>query len=100
MGTNQISLEPKYLGLPTPDERMKSERFQAIQERLSKRLSAYIEKELSMGGKEVLMIKVVGHAIPVYIMSIFKFQVEVCDQMEQTIWNFWWGTKNGKGKYI
>ena len=66
LGTNQISFEPKYLGLPTPDERMKSERFQAIQERLSKRLSAYIEKELSMGGKEI-MIKAVGQAF-LYIL--------------------------------
>jgi len=65
LGTNRISLEPKYLGLPTPDGRMKSERFQAIQERLSKRLLAYTEKELSMGGKEI-MIKVVGQAIPIY----------------------------------
>jgi hypothetical protein len=30
LGTNRISLEPKYLGLPTPDETMKLERFQAI----------------------------------------------------------------------
>jgi hypothetical protein len=77
--------------------RMKSERIQAIQERLSKRLPVYTEKELSMGGKET-MIKAVGHAIPVYIMSIFKLQDGVCDQMEQTIRNFWWGTKNGKRK--
>ena len=92
LGTNRISLEPKYLGLPTPDGRMKSERFQAIQERLSKRLLAYTEKELSMGGKEI-MIKVVGQA---YIMSIFKLQDGVCELMEQTIRIFWWGTKNGK----
>ena len=39
-----------------------------------------------------------GQAIPVYIMSIFKLQDGVCDQMEQTIRNFWWGTKNGKRK--
>ena len=80
-----------------PDERMKSERFQAIQERLSKHLSTYTEKELSMCGKEI-MIKAMGQAIPVYIMSIFKLQDGVCDQMEQTIRNFWWGTKNGKRK--
>jgi hypothetical protein len=50
-----------------------------------------------VGGKEI-MIKVVGQSIPVYIMSIFKLQDGVCEQMEQTIRNFWWGTKNGKRK--
>jgi hypothetical protein len=59
LGTNRISFESKYLGLPTPDGRMKSERFQPINERLSKRLSHYTERELSMGAKEIL-IKAVG----------------------------------------
>lgn len=34
LGTDQISFEPKYLALPMPDGRMKSDRFQAIQERV------------------------------------------------------------------
>lgn len=32
------SFEAKYLGLPTPNGRMKKERFQPIRERLSKRM--------------------------------------------------------------
>jgi hypothetical protein len=77
------------------DGRMKSERFLAIQ--VSRCLSAYTKKELSMGGKEI-MIKAVGQSIPVYIMNIFKLQDGLCEEMEQTIRNFWWGTNNGKRK--
>jgi hypothetical protein len=71
LGTNLISFESKYLGSPTTDGRMKSERFQPINDRLSKRLSHYTERELSIGAKEIL-IRAVGQAIPVYIMSVFK----------------------------
>jgi predicted DNA-binding transcriptional regulator AlpA len=47
------------LGLPTPEGRLKKERFQPIRERLGKRMAAWSEKHLSAAAKEVL-IKAVG----------------------------------------
>jgi len=59
LGAQETTFEPKYLGLPTPEGRMKSERFQPIQERLGKHIAMWTEKFLSTGGKEIL-IKSVG----------------------------------------
>ena len=38
LGVELSSFEPKYSGLPTPSGRMKKDRFQSLEERLSKRL--------------------------------------------------------------
>lgn len=66
----KVTFEAKYLGLPTPEGRMKAEKFQAITKRLMKRCSAWDEWNLSSTGKDTL-IKSVAQAIPVYVMSIF-----------------------------
>lgn len=89
--------EPKYLGLPTPEGRMKKERFQPLRERLVKRMVIWSEKDLSQGAREVL-IKSVAQAIPTYTMSVFKLQDGVIHELEQMIRRYWWGAKNGKRK--
>jgi hypothetical protein len=83
----QASFQPKYLGLPTPEGRMKSDRFQPANERLRKRL-------LNYGG----LIKSVAQAIPTYIMSVFQLPEGVCKSMEQTIRRFWWVGRGLKRK--
>jgi hypothetical protein len=80
----QASFESKYLGLPTPEGRMKSERFQPISERLAKRMLNYADRDMSFAGKEI-MIKSVAQAIPTYIMSVFQPPGGVCKQLEQVI---------------
>lgn len=47
--------EEKYLGLPTPEGRMKAGQFQPMKDRLSKRMSDWNEKYMSSGAKEVLI---------------------------------------------
>ena len=60
------AFEAKYLGLPTPSgSEEKQIKFQSLKERLSKRLSNYIEKNMSVGAKEIL-IKAVAQALPTY----------------------------------
>jgi hypothetical protein len=65
-----IAKEEKYLGLPTPEGRMKKERFKSIKERLSSRFSNWAERYMLGGAKEVL-IKSVAQAIPTYVMGGF-----------------------------
>jgi hypothetical protein len=43
LNIHRVTFEAKYLGLPTPEGRMKAERFQAITERLSMRCNAWDE---------------------------------------------------------
>ena len=51
----RASFEEKYLGLPTPEGRMKADRFQPICERLGKRMDNYADRDLSFGGKEIMI---------------------------------------------
>lgn len=91
------NFEERYLGFPTPDGRMNKGKFQTLQEKIWKRVIQWGESLLSMGGKEV-MIKAVLHAIPVYVMGIFKLSESVCEDLNKLIRNFWWGTDGGKRK--
>ncbi|KAE8770008.1 retrotransposon protein [Hordeum vulgare] len=78
LGVTQQAFEPKYLGLPVPEGRMHKGRFESLQSRLSKCLVDWSERYSSFASKEVL-IKAVAQAIPVYVMSIFKLPLCVCD---------------------
>nr|AAO34487.1 putative reverse transcriptase [Oryza sativa Japonica Group]ABF97663.1 retrotransposon protein, putative, LINE subclass [Oryza sativa Japonica Group] len=93
----QTVFEEKYLGLPTPSGRIKSGKFQSLKEKFEKRLSDWCEKNLSMGRKEVL-IKSVLQALPMYMMSVSKIPVSLCEEYMQLIRKFWWGEDRHKRK--
>lgn len=93
LGVERVDFDPKYLGLPTPDGRQKKQRFQSITEKLSKRISAWSEKLLSSGAKEVL-IKSVAQAIPTYMMSVFRLSAALCEDLEWAVRKYWWGEDN------
>jgi len=97
LNVRTVSFEAKYLGLPTPEGRMKVERFQALTERLTKRCNAWDERCLSAAGKEVL-IKSVAQAILVYVMSVFLLPASLHGALERRIRQFWWGELAGKRK--
>ena len=71
--------------------------FNAIKEKLSKKLARWKEKLLSKAGKEVL-IKAIAQAIPTYAMSCFKILDSLCDELTSMIRNFWWGQKHDERK--
>ncbi|XP_062186766.1 uncharacterized protein LOC133890399 [Phragmites australis] len=93
----QGGFEEKYLGLPTPQGRMKNDRFQSIRDKFNKRLTNWAEKYLSSGGKEVL-IKSVMQALPTYIMGVFKLSSTLCENLMQLVRNFWWGDEQNQRK--
>jgi hypothetical protein len=45
-----VTIDEKHLGLPTPDGRMKKERFKSTKERLAKKCSSWAERYMSGGG--------------------------------------------------
>jgi hypothetical protein len=97
LNIHRVTFEAKYLGLPTPEGRMKADCFQAITERLSKRCNGWDERCLSAGGKDVL-IKSVAQAIPVYVMSVFLLPGPLHEGLTRVIQKFWWGETRGKRK--
>ena len=90
LGPIQDTRQSKYLGLPSVIGKSKNQGFVEINERVGKKLSGWKEKMLSMGGKEI-RIKRVTQAIPTYTMSCFLPPKGLCDDLERTERNFWWG---------
>jgi hypothetical protein len=84
------TFDEKYLGFPTPEGRMKKEKFQPTKEIFVKKLSVWNENHMSMAAKETL-IKSVAQSLTNYIMSIFKLPAGFHDDYMKTIRKFWWG---------
>ena len=97
LGVVASSFESKYLGLPTPEGRMKGEKFQPIMERFVKRCSDWNERNMSHAAKEV-HVKSVAQALPTYPMGIFKMNKSFCEKYEKLIRDFWWGDEEGHMK--
>jgi hypothetical protein len=89
--------EAKYLGLPTPEGRMNKGKLQNLQIRFTKRFMEWGDAFPSQAAKEIL-IKVVAHAIPTYIMGVFKLPLALCDELNSMVRNYWWGSKEGQRK--
>jgi hypothetical protein len=68
-----------------------------VTDRVWKKLKGWKEKSISQAGKEVL-IKAVVQAIPNYVMSCYKLPDGCCDEIENMIARFWWGSQEGNRK--
>ena len=55
LGVEQETFETKYLGLPTPEGRMSSGKFESLQARLGKCLVEWDDNHKSQAAKEVLI---------------------------------------------
>jgi hypothetical protein len=97
LGVESASFESKYLGLPTPEVRMKNGNFQTIMERFGKRCNNWNERFMSQAAKEV-NVKAVAQSLPTNVMGVFKLNQSFCDKYEKVIRDFWWGDKDDKRK--
>ena len=87
--TNQ-ALSDKYLGLPALVGADRSDCFKHFCEKIKKLLKGWMEKQLSTGGKEILL-KAVAQSIPVFAMSVFCLPKSVCKDITDVIAQYWWG---------
>jgi hypothetical protein len=97
LGVTKETFEAKYLGLPTPEGRMSNGKFQSLQNRLARCLVEWDDSHKSQAAKQIL-IKAVAQAILVYVMSVFKLPLGLCDELTKMIRRYWWGAQNGKRK--
>jgi hypothetical protein len=93
------ALSDKYLGLPAIVGADISDCFLHFVERIIQRINGWKEKQLSIGGKEILL-KAVAQAIPVYAMSVFQIPKGVCKKMMDAISQFWWGDDENSNKML
>ena len=96
-GAQIISQHEQYLRLPSLVGRNKRNTFNAVKEKLAKKLAEWKEKLLFKAGKEIF-IKAVAQAIPTYTMSYFKIPDSLCNDQTSMIRNFWWEQKNDEKK--
>jgi hypothetical protein len=59
---------------------MNKNRFKSTKEHMTKKFTNWEERYTSMGVKEVL-IKAVAHAIPTYVMGVFKMPFALCEEL-------------------
>jgi hypothetical protein len=76
---------------------MSNGKFQSLQNRLARCLVEWDDSHKSQAAKEIL-IKAIAQAIPVYVMTVFKLPLGLCDELTKMIRRYWWGTQNGKRK--
>ncbi|KAK2415590.1 hypothetical protein QL285_038058 [Trifolium repens] len=92
--TNNIS---KYLGMPTQVGHSKQASFSYIMDKVRNKLKGWKERHLSYAGRSILISAVI-QAIPIYLMSCFVLPKVICDQIEQTMCRFWWGSRDRQHK--
>lgn len=86
-----------YLGLLQCFSGSKQKLLAFIGEKLSKQLTGWYAKILSLGGKEVLL-KSIAMALPVYAMSCFCLTKNHCLKIMSAMAAFWWNECNEKRK--
>jgi hypothetical protein len=77
----------------------KREAFQGILDKVQNKIEGWRAKTLSQAGKLVL-IKSVATVIPSYAMSSFLLPLSVCNSLDRSFKNFWWGLPPSKTKNL
>ncbi|GJS79449.1 reverse transcriptase [Tanacetum coccineum] len=84
LNVREVVHQDKYLGLPSVIGRSKKVVFEAILDKIKKKLGGWKEKNLSIARKEVL-IKSVAQAMPMYIMNIFLLPGNLTDDIHKSL---------------
>jgi hypothetical protein len=90
LNVQNVTIEERYLGLPTPDGRTNKGRFKSTKERLANKCSSWAKRHMSGGATEVLL-KSVAQAIPTYVMGVFRLPNTLCEELTEMIRYFWCG---------
>nr|KYP43495.1 Putative ribonuclease H protein At1g65750 family [Cajanus cajan] len=84
------SLPFSYLGLPIGANPRLLKTWDPVISKVQKRLSKWKGKNLSFGGRSVLL-KSILHSIPIYYLSFFKASTSIITILESLFRRFLWG---------
>ncbi|KAL9667546.1 hypothetical protein QQ045_001908 [Rhodiola kirilowii] len=90
-----VSHHEKYLGLPLSLKRKLTLNFSGIIDKFWNKTEGWKAKNLSSGGKEVL-IKVVLQALSQYAMNCFQLPEDTIKKMHSSIRRYWWSNSSIK----
>ncbi|GAU26327.1 hypothetical protein TSUD_56250 [Trifolium subterraneum] len=90
-----------YLGLPIGGDSRKLRFWDPVVSRIRKRLSGWKCKNLSFGGR-LILLKFVMSSVPVYFLSFFKAPSGIISSLESMFSHFFWGgcEENRKTSWI
>ncbi|KAL9676640.1 hypothetical protein QQ045_004856 [Rhodiola kirilowii] len=93
----QVECHTRYLGLPLVMGQRKADMFGCIIEKAWRKINDWKCKLLSAAGREVL-IKAVLQALPVYMMSVYRFPEKCIQELTRLFLKFWWDKgENNRG---
>ena len=79
-----------YLGLPVGANPRRVETWTPVIEKVKKKLCAWKQKQLSIGGR-MCLIRSVLSAVPLYYLSFFKAPKKIINTLNSLQRNFLWG---------
>jgi len=88
-----------YLGLPIGGDSHKLKFWQPLLDRIKSRLTGWKSKNLSLGGRLVLLKSVLS-SLPVYFLSFFKAPASILSSIEYIFNCFFWGGVRRLGKFL
>ena len=88
----------KYLKVPFHHNRVTTNSFSHVTERLMQKLSSWKASYLSLAGRLVLCKSVIS-TMPTYVMQTSLVPSEVCDKLDTICWRFLWVIR-WKGKKL
>ena len=94
---NLVKTPSKYLGLDFKLRGKKVADFHFLVDKLTSKLQGWKEKLLSQAGKSTLISSVL-QSLPLYTFSCFKVPEAICNKLDSTIRDFWWGHDHGVKK--
>ena len=94
---NLVKTPSKYLGLDFKLRGKKVANFHFLVDKLTSKLQGWKEKLLSQAGKSTLISSVL-QSLPLYTFSCFKVPEAICNKLDSTIRDFWWGHDHGVKK--
>jgi len=97
-GCNPGSFPLRYLGIPIHYRKLSNSDWLKILEQFEKRLSSWKGKNLSTGGR-LMLINSVLSSLPMYMMSFFEIPKGVRKKLDYFHSRFFWQSDEHKRKY-
>ena len=86
-----------YLGCPIFKGMSKQVYFEEVVKKISKKVEGWKSKQLSPGGKLILLRHVLS-SIPIHTLSVFDIPMVVVERINRILSNFLWGESDGSLK--